>query len=133
MTELTGTWVAIGVFGAAESHGGEIALVECAGLMRESKTYEQAMLITGNSVEPRFIGAAEIVSRPLTADGRDALAFAISFGGDASPQYRCRFTAAGTLVCLIDAYDEGVEFRRMAVTTEQLCQPAADGGYCSAR
>ena len=127
IAELSGSWVAIGFFGAAHSHGMEIASVECAGL-RRGKTLEQVMLITGNSVDPRFIGAWSM-PRALTPDGRGSLEFPIDFGGDANPSYRCRLTATGTLACLVDVYDEGVEFKRNSVSQEQLCRPLRDG-YC---
>jgi hypothetical protein len=128
-TDLSGTWVAIGIFGAAHSHGREIASVECAGL-RRGKTLEQVMLINGNSVDPRFIGAPPMTMRALTPDGRGSLEFPIDFGGDANPRYRCRLTATGTLACLVDVYDEGVEFKRNSVSQEQLCQPSPRDGYC---
>ena len=115
--ELSGSWVAIGIFGAAHSHGTEIASVECAGL-RRGKTLEQVMLIKGNFVDPRFIGAPPMPMRALTPDGRGSLEFAIDFGGDANPRYRCRLTATGTLACLVDVYDEGVEFKRNSVSQE---------------
>ena len=126
--ELPGSWVAIGIFGAAHSHGTETASVECAGL-RRGKTLEQVMLIKGNSVDPRFIGAPPMPMRALTPDGRGSLEFAIDFGGDANPRYRCRLTATGTLACLVDVYDEGVEFKRNSVSQEELCRPSRDG-YC---
>ena len=119
VAELSGSWVAIGFFGAAYNHGREIASVECAGL-RRGKTLEQVMLIKGNFVEARFIGV-EMQMRTLTPDGRGSLEFPIDFGGDANPRYRCRLTATGTLACLVDVYDEGVEFTRNSVSQEQLC------------
>ena len=119
VAELSGSWVAIGIFGAAHSHGREIAMVECAGL-RRGKTLEQVMLIKDNSVEPRFLGAP-MQMRTLTPDGRGSLEVPIDFGGDANPRYRCRLTATGTLACLVDVYDEGVEFKRNSVSQEQLC------------
>ena len=125
--ELSGSWVAIGSFGAAYNHGREIARVECAGL-RRGKTLEKVMLIKGNFVDPRFIGAWSM-PRALTPDGRGSLEFPIDFGGDANPRYRCRLTATGTLACLLDVYDEGVEFKRNSVSQEQLCRPLRDG-YC---
>jgi len=87
------------------------------------------MLIKGNSVDPRFIGTPPMPLRGLTPDGRGSLEFAIDFGGDADPRYRCRLTATGTLACLVDVYDEGVEFKRNSVSQEQLCRPSRDG-YC---
>jgi hypothetical protein len=120
VAELSGSWVSIGNFGAAYNHGREIASVECAGL-RRGKTLEQVMLIKGNSVEPRFIGAP-MQMRTLTPDGRGSLGFPIDFGGDANPSYRCRLTATGTLACLVDVYDEGVEFKRNSVSQKQLCR-----------
>ena len=125
--ELSGSWVAIGIFGAAHSHGTEIASVDCAGL-RRGKTLEQVMLIKGNFVEARFVGVP-MQMRTLTPDGRGSLEFPIDFGGDANPRYRCRLTATGTLACLVDVYDEGAEFKRNSVSQEQLCRPSRDG-YC---
>jgi hypothetical protein len=126
VAELSGSWVSIGNFGAAYNHGREIASVECAGL-RRGKTLEQVMLIKGNSVEPRFIGAP-MQMRTLTPDGRGSLGFPIDFGGDANPSYRCRLTATGTLACLVDVYDEGVEFKKDSVSQQQLCRSRV--GYC---
>ena len=126
IAELSGSWVAIGNFGAAYNHGREIASVECAGL-RRGKTLEQVMLINGNFVEPRFVGAP-MQMRTLTPDGRGSLEFPIDFGGDADPRFRCRLTATGTLACLVDVYDEGVEFKRNSVLQEQLCR--SRDGYC---
>ena len=124
--ELSGSWVAIGSFGAAYNHGREIASVECAGLRRD-KTLEKVMLIKGNSVEPRFIGAP-MQMRTLTPDGRGSLEFPIDFGGDEDPRFRCRLTATGTLACLVDVYDEGVEFKRNSVSQQELCR--SRDGYC---
>ena len=127
VAEVSGSWVAIGNFGAAYNHGREIASVECAGL-RRGKTLESVMLIKGNSVEPRFVGAP-MQMRTLTPDGRGSLGFPIDFGGDANPSFRCRLTATGTLACLVDVYDEGVEFKRNSVSQEQLCR--SRDGYCA--
>jgi hypothetical protein len=129
VAELSGSWVAIGFFGAAFNHGREIASVECTGL-RRGKTLEQVMLIKGNSVDPRFIGAPPMTIRELTPDSRGSLEFPVDFGGDANPQYRCRLTLTGTLACLVDVYDEGIEFKRNSVSQEQLCQPSPRDGYC---
>ena len=126
VAELSGSWVAIGIFGAAHSHGREIAMVECAGL-RRGKTLEQVMLIKDNSVEPRFLGAP-MQMRTLRPDGRGSLEIPIDFGGDANPRHRCRLTGIGTLACLVDVYDEGVEFKRNSVSQEQLCR--SRDGYC---
>lgn len=126
VAELSGSWVAIGIFGAAYNHGRETASVECAGL-RRGKTLEQVMLIKGNSVEPRFIGAPMQMGT-LTPDGRGSLEVPIDFGGDANPRHRCRLTATGTLACLVDVYDEGVEFKRNTVSQQQLCHSRV--GYC---
>ena len=138
VAELSGSWVAIGFFGAAYNHGREIASVECAGL-RRGKTLEQVMLIKGNFVEARFIGV-EMQVRTLTPDGRGSLEFPIDFGGDANPRYRCRLTATGTLACLVDVYDEGVEIKPLVGASPvqrrrptQHAGQAAGGSYQALR
>ena len=126
VAELSGSWVAIGIFGAAYNHGRETASFDCAGL-RRGQTLEQVMLIKGNFVEPRFIGAP-MQTRTLTPDGRGSFEVPIDFGGDANPRHRCRLTATGALACLVDVYDEGVEFKRNSVSQQQLCR--SRDGYC---
>jgi hypothetical protein len=132
--EITGSWVAVGFFGAAHNHGKEIADVDCAGLRRDgTNTFEEAMLIDGYSVEPHLIGASEVAKLRLTRDNRDGLTFPIDFGGDANPAFRCRLTTRKTLACLIDVYDEGSEFKKMPATPSQLCHATPNDGYCSPR
>ena len=116
--DTTGTWVAIGFFGDAESHGKDLAHLNCAGLKRGSK-YERGMVIVRYSIETHFVGTLD--QRPIfESDGAGSVVFPIDFGGDASPEYRCRITAQDTLACLIDVYRQGVEFRKMSVDPRDL-------------
>jgi len=56
--DTTGAWVAIGFFGDAESHGKDLAHLNCAGLKRGAK-YEQGMVIVGYSIETHFVGTLD--------------------------------------------------------------------------
>ena len=56
--DTTGMWVAIGFFGDAESHGKDLAHLNCAGLKRGAK-YEQGMVIVGYSIETHFVGTLD--------------------------------------------------------------------------
>ena len=116
--DTTGMWVAIGFFGDAESHGKDLAHLNCAGLKRGAK-YEPGMVIVGYSIETHFVGTLD--QRPIfESDGAGSVVFPIDFRGDASPEYRCRITAQDTLACLIDVYRQGVEFRKMSVDPRDL-------------
>ena len=121
---ITGSWVVIGIFGAAQSHGRELVLLNCSGITQEETgKFELAMLIDGYSLEPHFVGSGT-ERRPMTPDVDDkaSLSFWVDFGGDAIPFFRCRMTTRGTVACLVDEYQEGYEFKRMAVTRDKVYQ-----------
>jgi hypothetical protein len=129
-SELSGSWVAIGLFGAAFNHGREIALIDCEGLKECGNTLEEVLLADGYTVTPYVFGTPE-TGRPEEAKPvLGALSFPIDFGGDASPVYRCRLTNRGTLICLTGVYGEGREFKRTPVSLRQVCQPIPNDGYC---
>jgi hypothetical protein len=122
--EITASWVAIGIFGAAESHGTEQVSLDCNGITQEvTGKCELAMLVEGYSLEPHFVGSGT-GRRPITPDADDtgSLSFWVDFGGDAIPYFRCRMTTRGTVACLVDEYREGYEFKKMRVTRDKLYQ-----------
>jgi hypothetical protein len=110
--ETTGSWVAIGFFGDYY-HG-----LNCTGLRRGDK-FEQVMLANRYSIEMHVIGTFDQI-RTLEPDRGNSLSFPFDFGGDAAPVYRCRLTGRKTLACLIDVYREGVEFKKMSATGDQI-------------
>jgi hypothetical protein len=117
-SEMTGTWVAIGIFGDARSHGETIADLNCSGLKRGNK-YEEVMMANGYAIAMHVIG---VIDQSPTArlDRTRSLSFPFDFGGDASPVYRCRLTTRMTLACLIEVYREGVEFKQMPVQPDEI-------------
>src|SRR5262249_5368294 len=91
----------------------------------QTRTFEYVLLIKGNTVEPRIVANADTRLQVLRRDRKRALTFAVDFAGDARPSCRCRLTRRGTLACLIDPYNWGVEFKKMPVLSEQLCEVRA--------
>ena len=120
--EMRGTWIAIGMFGDARSHGKEFILVDCNGITIEGH-FAQAMQIAADIVVPYFVGTTDTAERTMTFDGKRSVTFPIDFGGDASPVYRCRLSARNTLICLIDVYLEANEFKKMTVPSDKLYRP----------
>jgi hypothetical protein len=119
--ESTGEWVAISFF------GDDNADLNCTGLVRGSK-FEEVMIAHQYALEMYVIGTTD--QRPtFEPDHAGSLTFPFSFGGDASPFYRCRLTSRKTLACLIDVYREGVEFKKIRVTPEQV-RSCFGGGRC---
>lgn len=117
---MTGTWVAIGMFGDARSHGKEYILLNCSGITRD-EIFEQVMIAEGYSVEPHFVGS-DTDKRLMKRDPTRSLSFPVDFGGDANPVFRCRLTWRRTLLCLTDVYLEGNEFKQMVVPRNRLYQ-----------
>lgn len=127
-TDLTGTWVAIGFFGAYPNTAAE---VNCAGLNRGDR-FEQALFIKADVAIPRFVGATG-EERVIRRDRQGSVIFDVDFGGDAGPSYRCRLSPRGTFLCLIDVYGQGVEFKRAPIDPERLCQIDSASGFCSSQ
>jgi hypothetical protein len=118
--EMRGTWIAIGMFGDARSHGKEFILVDCNGITTDGH-FAQAMQIAADIVVPYFVGT-DTAERTITF-GKGSVTFPIDFGGDASPVYRCRLSARNTLICLIGVYLEANEFKKMTVPSDKLYRP----------
>jgi hypothetical protein len=77
------------------------------------------MLVNAYSLELHVIGTID-QTPTFEPDQRDSLVFHFDNGGDANHVYRCRLTSRKTLACLIDVYREGVELKRIAVTSERI-------------
>lgn len=106
---ITGTWVGIGVFGSAESHGSGFAKVDCNGFFQEVLRFD------GYAVKLEMTGAIVDKEEKVQPDTTSSVTFPAPGAGDAaSPVFRCRLTKRDTLACLIDVYQEGYEFRRMS-------------------
>jgi hypothetical protein len=81
--------------------------------------FEDVMLAKGYSLEMHVIGTLD-QSPTMKREADGNVVFPFDFGGDASPVFRCRMTARKTLVCLIDVYRQGVEFKRMPVQQSEI-------------
>ena len=112
-SETTGSWVAIGSF---VDYGFDLS---CTGIKRESSKFEQVMLVNGYSVEMHVVGTIDQV-RTMASDHAGSLMFPVDFGGDANPVYRCRISQRKTLMCLVDVYRQGFEFKKASVSPDQI-------------
>ena len=113
-SEMAGTWVAISSFLADYER-----TLDCTGLKRGKKLYEEVMLANGYSLEMRVVGAID-QTPTMKLDRTRSLSFPLDFGGDARPVFRCRLTARKTLACLIDVYRQGVEFKKTSVQPDEM-------------
>ena len=126
-SQVTGTWVAIGMFGAAANHGEEQTHINCTGLKRDDG-YEVVLFIDGYSVQPFIVGVTATGPRDMQRSGKTDLTFPIDFGGEADAVYRCRLSSKETLICLVDVYDEGVELRKASAERVEGLLPPFFGG-----
>jgi hypothetical protein len=114
---MTGTWVGIGFFGATETP--ELRMINCAGNFRQdANAFEEVLVAKGYAITVHNVGT--FVQGPTVEISAGALTFPFDFGGDSHPVYRCRLTKRNTLACLIDVYQEGIEFKRMTVKAEYV-------------
>jgi hypothetical protein len=114
--QVTGTWVGIGFFGATEIP--ELRILNCAGMFRaEVGAYEEVIEAKGYSITVHIVGT--LVASPTIDVSDGALTFPFDFGGDSHPVFRCRLTPQQTLACLIDVYQQGIEFKRMTIQPQQ--------------
>ena len=113
-SELTGTWAAIGDFIRSSEKS-----MDCAGLKRGKKLFEEVMLADGYSLELHAVGTFD-QKRTMQRNSTGSVSFSFDFGGDSLPVYRCRLTVRNTLACLIDVYRQGVEFRKMSVRPDEM-------------
>ena len=114
LSDMTGTWVAISSF--IDTYD---STMNCSGLKRGTKVFEEVMIANGYSIEMHVIGAG--VQRPaVKLDSTNSLSFPFDFGGDADPVFRCRLTSRKTLACLIDVYRQGIEFKRIPAKPDEM-------------
>ena len=80
------------------------------------------MIANGYSLELHIIGTH--VQKPsATPDDKGSLAFPVDFEGDALPTYRCRIIGPDTLACLVSVYEQGAEFKKKAVSQDEIYSP----------
>jgi hypothetical protein len=113
-SEMTGTWMAISSFIADYEKS-----LDCSGLKRGARLYEQVILANGYLLEMHFIGAG-VQTPTMKPDRTRSLSFPFDFGGDANPVFRCRLTTRKTLACLLDVYRQGNEFKRSSVRPDKM-------------
>jgi hypothetical protein len=92
-SEVTGSWVLIGIWLHRDSHPD----LNCAGIMR-GKILEWVMLAQGYSLGVDMAGT--YLSSAFEPDRTQDLSFTIDLGGEASPVFRCRLTQHHSLACL---------------------------------
>ncbi|MFZ0303779.1 MAG: hypothetical protein WAL75_13910 [Terracidiphilus sp.] len=110
-SEVTGSWVLIGIWLHKDSHPD----LNCTGIMR-GKVFEWVMLAQEYSLKIAMVGTNQTPVFEL--GGSQDLTVALDLGGDSSPVLRCRMTQRQTLVCLGDTYYNGLEFRKIQVHCE---------------
>jgi hypothetical protein len=111
---MTGTWIAISDFIADYEKS-----LDCSGLKRGARLYEQVILANGYSLETHFIGTG-VQTPTMKPDRTSSLSFPFNFGGDANPVFRCRLTTRKTIACLIDVYRQGIEFKKASVRPDEM-------------
>jgi TonB family protein len=115
-SDISGKWVETGFFPSeAMASSGSRSRLNCDGLMRGS-TFEVVLLVNGLSVEIHMIGTS-LQTAMLTTE-RGSLTFPVDERGDAAPVFRCRLTERQTLDCLVSAYDQGAEFKRISASPD---------------
>jgi hypothetical protein len=113
--QMTGTWVGIGFFGATETP--ELRVINCARNFRQdANAFESVLVAKGYSISVHNVGT--VVQGPTVDISAGTLTFPFDFGGDSHPVFRCRLTKRNTLACLIDVYQQGIEFKRMTVKAD---------------
>ena len=115
-SEMTGSWVAISIF-----IGRDESTMDCSGLRRGKKLFEEVMVANGYSLEMHVVGVGE-QKATMRRNSTRSLSFPFSFGGDAAPVLRCRLTKRNTLACLIDVYRQAVEFKRISVQPDEIAR-----------
>jgi hypothetical protein len=93
--------------------------LNCSGLKRGAKLYEQVILANGYSLETHLIGTG-VQTPTMKPDRTNSLSFPFDFGGDANPVFRCRLTTRKTVACLIDVYRQGIEFKKASARPDEM-------------
>ena len=116
-TEVSGSWVAIGFVGNGLSANNPS--LNCSGVKRGTK-FEFVLIADSYSVELDAIGMTNPQTVKMEPDHRGSVQFPVDFAGDSLPVYRCRLTQRRTLACLVAAYAQGVEFKKLPVEEDQI-------------
>jgi hypothetical protein len=109
--DISGSWVAIGFF--SDRGPDKRVSFACDGLLRGDK-YEASILAKGYSAE-MYNSGTKLQDMTLEPDSYGSLSFPVNLEGDAQPVYRCRIIAKKTLVCLVDIYGQGWEFKKLPI------------------
>ncbi len=113
-SEMNGTWVPIGLWLYRDSRPD----LNCAGI-RRGAVLEWVIFARGYSLDVNALGTYR--QKPAVELGPEGdLTFSIDWLGDTNPVFRCRLSRSGSLVCLGDAYYNGVELKKMPVRCEPL-------------
>jgi len=104
--EITGSWVAIGLFG-------DFTSFNCSGVTRGPK-FEWVLRVNQYSVDMDILGTHP-QKTTLKSDNGGSLALPVDFEGDSMPIYKCRLTQRRTLACIFHGPGgtAGVEFKKV--------------------
>lgn len=109
VTEMNGTWVAIGYYGE------DTPSVNCSGVKR-GNVLESVLTASQYSIEIDMIGTY-LQKTKMVRNKIGELTFSPDLGGDNTYVYRCRLSSRKTLICL-GSYDN-IEFKQMRIKDYQ--------------
>jgi hypothetical protein len=115
----------------ATKRGWRESRIDCDGLKNEhSEVFEEVWSFDGYKVTPYNTGTPEAGRQQQTRSEQGSVMLMTETGGDANEYYWCRITQRATLVCFMQTWDLGMEFKKMPVTTAQRCHPLPNEGLC---
>lgn len=125
-SQLTGRWVQIGVVSEFPANRYQTTpqptifrRLNCSGERRGDK-FEFVLVADGYSAELHVIGTY-VQKVTMQKDHKGSVTFPVDYEADEGPDtYRCRLTHRNTLACVSGPF-AGVEFKKMAVRPEQIC------------